>query len=313
LFDEDTLVPVPLVDGQTTYDLGSVQVAQPQETAVLEPQYALSQSWDGVALTGVSLDREAAAPGDPFLLTLYWQVDEAPTDEALVRLSLVDAGGTAVFTQNLPPVRADFPISQWQAGDRWLGQHLFRLPVALDSGEYQWVLDWCVGGECDASTGETAVLGNLAITAPERLFEAPPLDIKIDSQLGEIATLRGINGIHPSSFILHPSLTLIWQANNETTTSYRVFVHLVDESGQIVVQSDGEPAAWTRPTTGWLPGEIILDAHNLSLENVPAGSYQLHIGLYDPATGVRVALDGGETAPSAGSGQAVILPEVTLP
>ncbi len=170
---------------------------------------------------------------------------------------------------------------------------------------------------CDAETAlpepvERAVLGNLSITAPERLFAAPPLDVETDAQFGEIATLLGVNGIHPSSDPstssgqhLHPSLTLVWQADNETTTSYRVFIHLVDENGQIVAQSDGEPAGWTRPTTGWLPGEIILDAHNLSLENVPAGSYQLNVGLYDPSTGVRLVLGNGETA--------VTIPEVTLP
>jgi hypothetical protein len=87
-------------------------------------------------------------------------------------------------------------------------------------------------------------------------------------------------------------------------------VHLVDENGQIAAQSDGEPAGWTRPTTGWLPGEIIIDAHTLSLANVPAGSYQLNIGLYDPVTGVRLALSNGETT---GSGQAVTIPNITLP
>jgi len=295
LFDEDTLAPVPLADGQTTYNLGTVQVKRPQETAVLEPQYPLDQTWDGVVLTGVSLDREAAAPGDPFLLSLYWQVDEAPTEDATARLSLVDEAGHAVFIQDLPPVRADFPTSQWQTDDIWLGQHAFRLPVALESGEYEWVLQWCVADECEVSV---PVFGNLTINAPERLFTAPSLDVETNAQLGEIATLLGVNG-------LHPSLTLVWEANNETTTSYRVFIHLVDENGQIVAQSDGEPAAWTRPTTGWLPSEFILDTHNLSLENVPSGSYQLNIGMYDPDTGVRLALDGGETA--------VIIPELTIP
>jgi hypothetical protein len=291
-----------LTNGQTTLDLGTVKVTRPQETAVLEPQHSFNQSWDGVTLSGVSLDREIAAPGDPFLLTLYWQVVEAPGDDAAVRLFLVDETGGTVFTQEFPPIRADFTTSHWQTGDVWLGQHAFRLPVALESGDYQWTLQWCEVDDCEA---ETAVLGNLNINAPERLFEVPPLDVAVHAQLGEPATLLGIKGIHPPSFILHPSLTLVWQADAETDTSYRVFVHLVDETGQIVAQSDGEPAAWARPTTGWLPGEIILDEHTLSIETVPSGSYQLNIGLYDPDTSVRLELDNGETA--------VTIPEVTLP
>ncbi|MFO7679849.1 MAG: glycosyltransferase family 39 protein, partial [Chloroflexota bacterium] len=220
LFDEETLAPVPLVGGQTTYDLGSVQVTRPQETAVLEPQYALSQSWDGVLLSGVSLDREAAAPGDPFLLTLYWQVDETPADDASVQLSLVDEAGIVVFSKALPPVRADFPTSQWQTGDVWLGQHAFRLPVALDSGDYQWTLQWCVADVCEGetavSTGSTAVLGNLALTAPERLFTPPALDIETNAQFSEWITLLGVNiASQPENL----QTTLVWQTAAEIPIS----------------------------------------------------------------------------------------------
>ena len=310
LFDEDTLAPAPLPDGRLALDLGTVQLTRPPETprteraevTVLQPQYPLNQSWNGVTLTGVSLDRETAVPGDPFLLTFFWQVDEAPADDAVGQLSLVDGGGTAVFTQTLPPVRADFPTSQWQPGDTWRGQHPFRLPVNLESGDYQWQLTWCVNNICE----EAVVLGNLAITAPERSFIPPPLDVETNAQFGQFATLLGVNNLPNASRITHHApLQLIWQADAETAVSYRVFVHLLDETGQLVAQSDGEPANWSRPTTGWLPGEIILDEHNLPLENVPSGSYQLHIGLYDPDTGIRLSLANGETA--------VTLLEVTIP
>lgn len=299
LFDEETLVTVPLPDGQTQFELGSVQINRPEKAVELTPQYLLAQSWYGINLAGVSLDREAAAPGDPFLLSLYWQVAVAPENDARVILSLVDENDEAMFIRELSPVRDDFPTSEWQVHDAWVGQHLFRLPVALESGEYQWELQWCVADECAV---ETAVLGPLVITAPDRQFAAPPLEREIDTKLGEITTLLGANlTAQPSDL----QAALVWQADNETTTSYRVFVHLVDENGQIVAQSDGEPAAWTRPTTGWLPGEIVLDVHTISLENVPPGSYQLNIGLYDPETGDRLVVAGGGTA--------VIIPDVTIP
>ncbi len=76
LFNGDTLTPVPLADGQTTLDLGTVQITRPDEPAELEPQYPLNQSWDDVTLIGTSLDRETATPGDPFLLSLFWAIKE---------------------------------------------------------------------------------------------------------------------------------------------------------------------------------------------------------------------------------------------
>jgi hypothetical protein len=89
-------------------------------------------------------------------------------------------------------------------------------------------------------------------------------------------------------------LTLIWQTNQELTTSYRVFVHLVNSAGEIVAQTDAEPAQWSRPTTGWIPGEYIVDEHTLTLPaDLPPGSYTIRLGLYDPDTGQRLpTLDG---------------------
>jgi hypothetical protein len=72
-------------------------------------------------------------------------------------------------------------------------------------------------------------------------------------------------------------------------TSYRVFVHLVDEDGQILSQSDAEPADWTRPTTGWAIGEYVVDQHHLTR---PAGEplerLWLRVGLYDAQTNERL-------------------------
>ena len=77
-------------------------------------------------------------------------------------------------------------------------------------------------------------------------------------------------------------------------TSYRVFIHLVNTDGQILAQADGEPASWSRPTTGWVPGEYILDEHSLTLPPTLPPNASLRIGLYDPATGQRLQAVGGE-------------------
>ena len=90
-------------------------------------------------------------------------------------------------------------------------------------------------------------------------------------------------------------LHLYWQAVTETDISYRVFIHLLDSDGNLITQADGEPQAWQRPTTGWLPTEIIEDPHTLNLPNdLPAGNYTLFIGLYNPQTGQRLVTESGE-------------------
>jgi hypothetical protein len=89
----------------------------------------------------------------------------------------------------------------------------------------------------------------------------------------------------------------LWQANAQFPANYRVFIHLVDESGQIIAQTDGEPANWSRPTSGWATSEYILDEHLLALpDNLPNIPLSLRIGLYDPATGQRLLTPTGDFA-----------------
>ena len=74
-------------------------------------------------------------------------------------------------------------------------------------------------------------------------------------------------------------------------------MHLLGPEGGLWAQSDGEPAGWTRPTTGWAAGEVVLDARTLDLpHDAPPGAYSLVAGLYDPDTGERLTLPDGTTA-----------------
>lgn len=304
LFDTETLATVPLTDGRLSLDLGTVQVTRPDNPTQPSAQYDTRVDWGDLSLVGYSLDRAEAAPGDPFLLTLVWQAQTTPDVSAMTRLALVAPDGTAALQLDLPPVQNGFPTTQWVAGDLWLAQHGFRLPLNLDSGVYRWRLSLC-----DAMCRDlTADLGTITINAPERLFTPPPLAWAPDKgSFTDLTTLLGANLALADGRL---SLTLAWRADAETAVSYRVFVHLVDESGQILAQSDGEPAAWTRPTTSWLPGEIVLDTHDLDLTDVPAGTYALNIGLYDPQSGDRVPLTDGTTAVVI---TAVSIPDISVP
>ena len=100
------------------------------------------------------------------------------------------------------------------------------------------------------------------------------------------ALLRGFNFQADATQL---SVTLAWEALQASAVSYRVFVHLLAADGRIVAQSDGEPANWQYPTTAWLPGDFILDAHSLTLPpGLPSGDYGLIAGLYEPVSGARL-------------------------
>lgn len=89
-------------------------------------------------------------------------------------------------------------------------------------------------------------------------------------------------------------LTLLWESLQPVTTDYQVFVHLLDAQGAKLLQRDGQPVVWLRPTSTWQPGETIVDRYGLLLPvTIPTGRYTLAVGLYDPVTGQRLAVSAG--------------------
>lgn len=77
-------------------------------------------------------------------------------------------------------------------------------------------------------------------------------------------------------------LGLFWHADKSVSERYKVFVHLYDQGGRLVAQTDSEPGAALRPTNTWVPGERISDRYGVLIpRDVPGGTYVLAVGLYD--------------------------------
>jgi hypothetical protein len=145
-------------------------------------------------------------------------------------------------------------------------------------------------GEPDAPVS----LGFLEITAPVRVFDVPPIESPLEAQFGPGIKLLGyrasVDALRASGSL---TLTLYWQSVQAVTTQYKVFVQLLDAERRIIAQADSVPGQGARPTTGWLPPEVLADDYVLALPgDLPAGDYSLEMGLYDPQTGARVEVDG---------------------
>lgn len=84
------------------------------------------------------------------------------------------------------------------------------------------------------------------------------------------------------------TVTLTWQALRPIDLDYTVFIHAVDEQGQIVAQRDKQPQDEQHPTNAWQEGEIIVDPHPLALPTTGAAPVAIHLGLYDWRTGQRL-------------------------
>lgn len=290
LFDKESLALLAQV-GQNAAPVSLAQVQmtlplRPPEITALDMAQPANVSWGPVTLLGYNVDRRAARPGDPFQLTLFWQATAAPDADLQVRLTLVAPDGVAARQWELPPVRVSWPTTQWQAGDVWRGQHMWRMPASLAAGDHHWQLQLCSSG--GACLGPAADLGALHITTPDRQWVAPPFQTPVGLRLGDVAELVGIT-VQPQESAGALAATLVWRVQAEMDTSYRVFVHLLDPTGHLVSQADSEPVNWTRPTTGWLPGEFLVDPYLLPLSpGTDLSGYQLAVGMYDPMNGARL-------------------------
>jgi len=76
-------------------------------------------------------------------------------------------------------------------------------------------------------------------------------------------------------------LTLTWQAGVTPAERLKVFVHLIDDTGALVTQTDTEPVGGFAPTTTWQPGIPIDDRVGIALSaDLAPGTYTLLTGLY---------------------------------
>jgi hypothetical protein len=88
-----------------------------------------------------------------------------------------------------------------------------------------------------------------------------------------------------------------------------VFIHLLDEGGQVRGQKDNPPVNGSYPTPLWVPGEIVVDEYTILVQpDAPPGTYVIEAGMYDPANLQRLpVLD-----PTGASGDRVLLGSVQV-
>ncbi|MBN1641186.1 MAG: CotH kinase family protein [Anaerolineae bacterium] len=96
-------------------------------------------------------------------------------------------------------------------------------------------------------------------------------------------------------------LVLYWQALAKLGRDYTVFVHLLDEWGQIAGQWDAMPRENAYPTTAWPVGELVDDPRRVPLSpDAGPGSYRIALGMYDLETRDRLPVTGPDGQPVAG-------------
>lgn len=290
------------------------------------PAHRLDRVYAGrLRLAAYQLAPPEPRPGDTLTLTLYWQpvkdvsipfnrasnTDSWRTDyyefdkeiSKPVRLTVQLADSRSI---SLGRLDAEPPVREWLLGEVITTTHRFELAPDLET-PLAARIEVTLLDEAEIPMPATTLAGE-KLEAVLALFTIAPavwLEPGQDSwpenwvEVGA-AWQNGINlkGCSTSSPKPQPGETLavnlFWETNRPLAENYVVFVHLVDEAGQIKTQHDGLPRAGAYPTPWWPPGRTVDDGHALVLpEDLPEGRYQLVVGLYRQEDGVRLPLADG--------------------
>ncbi|GIK58820.1 MAG: hypothetical protein BroJett015_44830 [Chloroflexota bacterium] len=311
LFDADTQAQLPLLAADGAF-VGMTQPVGPMPTPLrpepvsatqFEPPIALMQDWGGLCLLG---ERDFPPPsvvnGDNLLLDLYWRADDVLPPGLHVEVILGDV------TMRQPLSR--FDTGNWRPGEIIHEKTAVPIPADMPGGVVElWVRPLAADGE---PLGKAFRAGQVEVIALDRQFVLPPdVSMPRHDRFGEQMTLQGVELLNaPFTAGATINLTLYWLVTQKSDQIVSAFVHLLDENGQMVVQSDQWPGGL--PAHLWVAGQVIADSHTLTLPaDAPPGPYHLAIGLYYPANGLRLpAFDAdGRSQPN----NQITLPLETVP
>jgi hypothetical protein len=267
-----------------------------------------------VRLTAGAADKTRYAPGETMRVALRWRALGKVDAYYSVFVRLLDKNGEALVQRDGQPSSGSRPTLFWQPGEEIDDDWTLPLPASAPPGRY--VLEAGIYRPDDLSARltlneigepiERLLLGDVRIALP--LDVASPPSLPASATFGNRVALVGydIEGCVWQERTCHApaggqlAVTLHWRADNDMASDYTAFVHLAGADGVPVAQDDAQPRQGRYPTSVWQRGDEIADRHVLSIPaSLPPGRYRLVTGLYDPATGLRLAVQGNDAVADA--------------
>ena len=87
------------------------------------------------------------------------------------------------------------------------------------------------------------------------------------------------------------TIDLYWRASDKMDQDLHAFVHIADDTGKPLAQKDAPAGGEVYPTTQWARGEVIRERRVIAVDSqVPAGTYQVLVGVYSYQTMQRLPL-----------------------
>ncbi len=245
---------------------------------------------DQVRFLGYDLAGDMVRQGEDLHLVLYWQAQQPLEKQysAFAHLDAPPAYTTQAGSDNLNP--GGIPTSRWDPALYTRDEHTISIPADLPPVEYLLqvgLYDKVTGKRLPVLSEGGQPAGDSIPLQRVHVLRARPINVGrlphrdgslLDGKIELVGYELAEEPIRAGGAL---ELTLYWRAREEVEESYAVFIHLLDDQGNIQGQQDGVPVEGMYPTSSWLGGEIVADRHRIPIAiTAPAGHYRLAVGMY---------------------------------
>ncbi len=134
-------------------------------------------------------------------------------------------------------------------------------------------------------------LGPLVEVSQQPMTHPPPISRSIHVSFGDDVALLGVADEQGDPY----RITFFWQATSLQRKNYHIRLQLIDSTGTVWWEDRGaHPVSGYYPTGAWARDEIVADYHEIKVEPfVPAGEYDLVVGLFTPFRDDGLAVNNG--------------------
>jgi hypothetical protein len=278
----------------------------PEEAASSVTPHTLAYD-DQARLLGYRLEPEGVKAGERVKVTLCWEAMRPMDEDYSLFIHLLGRDNLRVGERTTYPGQGRFPTSLWAVGRAFCDAYWVEIApwapapelYALEVGLY----DAKDGKRLparykDGQPAEPPAVGLVRVTPTT---SPPQPEHALSYDLGGQIALVGYDSpgelTEVGSTLLGASdtltLTLYWEVLESPQADYKVFAHLLDETGALVAQDDAPPRGGSYPTWAWQEGDLVPDSHRVTLpDERPPGPYYWSVGMYRPDTLERLPVTG---------------------
>ncbi len=240
------------------------------------------QLGEGVELVGYHTDGDRVSPGQWVFVRLYWRAIGAPSErhDPKILVEMLDKSGNVVASNTLWPIPS-MPPSVWEANAVYISQTALGLPQ-MDLPEELFLTITLLSKASQQMDSERVFLGQMMTTGG--ITEVKLEDVPFNRQATFMPALR-LLGYQISSNVIKPGgsfvVSLYWEVLEPPPVDYSVFIHVLNNKGELFTQYDRPAGGNITTTSTWQVGQILRDSYPVAVpQDALAGNYTVHIGMY---------------------------------